>query len=143
MHAGDFLDVLAAFETSAVPYVLTGGAAVVLHGISRDIEDLDIIVRPDPDECLRISTVLQSLGFFPTVLLPLHQVVVMTFLDQSWRRVDVHVRHLLPYDELRGRCRLIRYAGIDVPVIAVADLIEVKRMNRPEDPDLAALEAIR
>jgi hypothetical protein len=49
MDFGRFLDVLRAFGREDVDYILVGGVAVNLHGVVRATEDIDLLVRPEPD----------------------------------------------------------------------------------------------
>jgi hypothetical protein len=85
--------------------VIIGGVAVVLHGHVRDVADLDLIVDRTPLEADRVMRAIVGAGFFPTIPLPLTQVVVMTAVDARQRRLDLHARELT------------------VPVIALDDLI--------------------
>ncbi len=54
----DFLDVLKAFQKEKLEYILIGGFAVIIHGMPRVTQDLDIFVKMVPEniEKLRIAT---------------------------------------------------------------------------------------
>ncbi len=56
-----FLKLLAALERAEVEYVLVGGAAVNLHGVVRATEDVDLFLRPVPDNVERLKRALRSL----------------------------------------------------------------------------------
>jgi hypothetical protein len=138
----EFIDVLASLQSGVTGFIVTGGAAVVLHGHLREIADLDVIVDPAPEQCDGAANALMRAGFFPTIPLPLSSVVVMTFLDQRGRRVDVHVRSLIPFAELSKRSRKVAVGEVAVPLIALEDLIEMKRRTRSDDPDIGPLLAL-
>lgn len=142
MVIADFIDVLASLHAAGARYVVTGGAAVVLHGGVREIVDLDLIVDPTPAECVGVSNALARAGFFPTIPLPLAQTVVLTFVDLRGRRVDVHVQNLISYAELSKRCIRVTVDDVAVPLIALHDLIEIKQRMRPGDPDIGPLLAL-
>jgi hypothetical protein len=49
-----------AFEESGLEYVLIGATAMGLHGIVRATEDIDVMVRPSPENLERLRTALRS-----------------------------------------------------------------------------------
>ncbi len=57
----DAFDVIRAFNDRGVEYVLIGGVAVNLHGLLRGTEDVDFLIRPDPDNVARVRAALMSL----------------------------------------------------------------------------------
>jgi predicted nucleotidyltransferase len=46
-----------------VDFVVIGGHAVAFHGYPRLTDDLDILVRPTPDNAARLMDVLREFGF--------------------------------------------------------------------------------
>ena len=137
-------DVFERLEAEGVRYVVVGGAAVVLHGHERPVKDLDIVVDPAPAEARRAQAVLMSLGFFPTLPLPLEMLTVLTMIDGAGRSVDVFVRFHVPFGELWSASERVRAGGSVVRVCSIEHLIRVKRLvTRPDDPsDIEALLAI-
>ena len=93
-------DVFERLEAEGVRYVAVGGVAVVLHGHERPVKDLDIVVDPAPAEARRATAALMSLGFVPTLPLPLEMLTVLTMLDGAGRTVDVFARYHVPFGEL-------------------------------------------
>ena len=59
----DFRDLLALFNAHKVDYMIVGGYALAFHGAPRFTGDLDIFVKPDPDNAQRISDALDKFGF--------------------------------------------------------------------------------
>lgn len=45
----DFRDLLTTFADGGVEFVLIGGWAMALHGHGRGTDDLDVLVRPTPE----------------------------------------------------------------------------------------------
>src|SRR5215218_891705 len=142
MHEG----LLASLADCGFPFVVTGGWAVRFHGYEqRPVEDLDIVVDRTPAEGTRVMQCLMRLGFFPTIPLHLSQVVVLTFLDASSRRIDVNAVYQPPFPLLLERATWREVLGRRVAVISLEDLLEVKRGRaRPYDlADVAELMRLR
>ena len=137
-------DVFERLEAEGVRYVAVGGVAVVLHGHERRVKDLDIVVDPAPAEARRAQAALMSLGFFPTLPLPLEMLTVLTMLDGAGRSVDVFARFHVPFGELWSASERVSAGGSVARVCSIEHLIRVKRLvTRPDDPkDIEALLAI-
>lgn len=56
-----FLRVFRALQGHKVDYVLIGGMAVILYGLERLTNDIDLFVRPDKNNIDRLKTALRSL----------------------------------------------------------------------------------
>lgn len=59
----DFRDLLALFNAHEVDYVVVGAHALAFHGAPRFTGDLDVLVRPDPDNARRVLSALDEFGF--------------------------------------------------------------------------------
>ncbi|CAB5099915.1 hypothetical protein D3OALGA1CA_1358 [Olavius algarvensis associated proteobacterium Delta 3] len=59
----DFKELLELFNVHHVEYVIVGGYALAFHGAPRFTGDLDIYVRPDPENAARIMEALSNFGF--------------------------------------------------------------------------------
>jgi hypothetical protein len=58
----DFRDVLAAFASESVEFVVIGAYALALHGVPRFTGDLDLFVRPTPENAARVWRALARFG---------------------------------------------------------------------------------
>ncbi len=58
----DFLDLLDAFVDSKVEFLVVGAHALAAHGVVRATGDLDIWVRPTPENAARVVAGLTSFG---------------------------------------------------------------------------------
>jgi hypothetical protein len=63
----DALRVIASLNDAEVDYVVVGGVALNLHGLVRATEDLDIFVRPDPDNIRRLRDALRRVWNDPDI----------------------------------------------------------------------------
>jgi len=59
----DFKELLGLFNARHVDYLIVGGYALAFHGAPRFTGDLDILVKPDPDNAQKILLALTEFGF--------------------------------------------------------------------------------
>jgi hypothetical protein len=59
----DFKELLELFNAHKVEYLIVGGYALAYHGAPRYTGDIDIFVRPDTENALRILKALDEFGF--------------------------------------------------------------------------------
>ena len=59
----DFRDLLGLFNAHKVDYLIVGAHALAYHGAPRYTGDLDILVRPSPENAHRILQALEEFGF--------------------------------------------------------------------------------
>jgi hypothetical protein len=58
----DFRELLTTFADQGVEFVLIGGWALALHGHGRGTDDLDVLVRPTPENAARVFRALVVFG---------------------------------------------------------------------------------
>jgi hypothetical protein len=58
----DFRDLLAEFNAQGVEYLVVGAHALAAHGLVRATKDLDVWVRPDPQNARRVIGALAAFG---------------------------------------------------------------------------------
>ncbi|MBX3127999.1 MAG: nucleotidyltransferase [Polyangiaceae bacterium] len=63
----DALRVIASLNEAGVEYVVVGGVAMNVHGFVRATEDLDVFIRPDPENVERLRKALRSLWSDPSI----------------------------------------------------------------------------
>jgi hypothetical protein len=143
--------ILRALADHGVDYVLIGGLAVQTHGHVRTTNDADLIPAPDPANLKRLAGALRSLD--ARVLNPGEEDTLVTakMLPRAtiWQFVTrdggVDVMHEVPgsrsYAELSDRALRVHLGDIEVPVVDLDDLIQMKlARGRPVDiADVAAL----
>ena len=61
MDFDEIMRILKSFEEARLEYILIGAVALNFHGISRTTQDLDIFVRPDPQNIERLRRALRGL----------------------------------------------------------------------------------
>jgi len=143
--------ILRALAEHGVEYVLIGGLAVQTHGHVRTTNDADLIPAPDPANLERLAAALRALD--ARVLNPgeedtavdakmLPRATMWQFVTRDGGIDVVHeVPGGRPYGELSDRALHVPLGDIDVPVVDLDDLIQMKlARGRPVDiADVAAL----
>jgi predicted nucleotidyltransferase len=157
----EFLDLLKAIVKSKVRFVVVGGIAINLHGIERPTKDIDLVVYLEEKNLLRFLKLMTKLGFRPKVpvgatdfadsrkradWIKNKNMIVFSFyhLKDMMRVIDVFVKHPLPFGPMYRRKEMIRVGEIKIPVIAIPDLIKLKKKaNRTQDvADIAMLRKV-
>ena len=59
----DFKELLELFNAHKVKYLIVGGYALAYHGAPRYTGDIDIFVKPDMENAMRILQALDEFGF--------------------------------------------------------------------------------
>jgi hypothetical protein len=141
----DFIDMLSALSDAGAEYLIVGAHAVAVHGHPRATGDLDIWVRPSPDNAERVWRALERFGA------PLHNLTradlssddLVFQIGVAPNRIDIltDIGQLRFDDAWRTRVT-VEVQGMRVAVIGRDELIRAKReTGRPRDlADVAELE---
>ena len=157
-----YKDVFIALAKNQIRYLVVGGFAVNFHQVQRATMDLDLMVHLENENVSRFISVLGQLGFKPRAPVPAIDfanveirkkwiqekgMMVFSFFhpQNQFEIIDVFVDEPKPFDELFTRRTSIRTYGIEIPVIGVEDLKDLKRAaGRDKDLfDLSQLEKKR
>ena len=144
----DVLAVLRALGDESVEYAVFGAVALNLHGIGRATEDLDIFVRPDPDNIERLRRALARVyedphiaeissddlcGDYPAVrYIPPDGDFYLDILTRLGEAVD--------YDSLETE--VVHVEGIPIKVVSPEELYRLKK-NTVRGQDRADAERLR
>jgi hypothetical protein len=64
----DFKELLALLNAKHVEFLIVGGYALAFHGAPRFTGDIDIFIRPTPENAARVLAALNAFGFqFPNL----------------------------------------------------------------------------
>jgi hypothetical protein len=143
--------ILRALAEHRVDYVLIGGLAVQTHGHVRTTNDAGLIPAPDPANLERLAAALRSLGARVLnaggdgVEIDATMLLRATIWQFVTRDGGVDVMHEVPggrtYAELSERALRVRLGDIEVPVVGLDDLIQMK-LARGRTVDLADVAAL-
>ena len=128
-----------AFAANDVTYILIGGFAVILHGLSRLTADIDIFVKPETENLQRLKKALKEV--FPTdneidslSLSDLHDYAVVRFgtVDDFYIDLIAGIGEMFRYEDLDYEIREI--AGAQIRIATPETLLRMKKDTvRPED----------
>jgi predicted nucleotidyltransferase len=143
--------ILRVLDEHGVDYVLIGGLAVQTHGHVRTTNDADLIPSPDPKNLERLAEALRELD--ARVLNPGKEGMKVdakmlpraTIWQFATRDGGIDVMHEVPggrsYAELSDRALRVKLGEVDVPVVGLDDLIQMK-LARGRSVDLADVAAL-
>ena len=140
----DFKDLLALFNKNKVEYLIVGAYALAFHGVPRFTGDMDILVKPCPENAKKIIFSLKAFGFGSLGLVaadfekagqviqlgvpPIRVDLITSLTGVSWEKA------------FSGKMP-DHYGGVPVHYIGRKQLVVNKRKTkRPKD--LADLEAL-
>lgn len=144
----DFRDLLAECARSGVRYALIGGYAVGFHAVPRATKDLDLLVSREGDNLVRLAEALQRFGAPSNVVEGARQLgpSEIVYLGVPPLRIDLLASaDGVDAEEVIARAVHTNLDGLDVPIIALEDLLANKRASgRSQDvADAEALERAR
>ncbi len=142
----DFFDLLEAFLFEGVEFLLVGSFALAAHGVSRATGDMDVWVRPTPENAAVVFRALARFG----APLAMHQIRVEDFarvgtvyqMGLPPFRIDVLTRPSgLDFESAWADRHEVQLGSIVVPVLGLRDFVRNKTVaGRPKDlADLALL----
>jgi len=136
---GRFLDIMRALSAEDVDYVLIGGFAVILHGLSRLTADIDIFIKPETENCERLKRALRKV--FPAddeidslSLRDLQDYAVVRYgtVDDFYIDLIAGIGEMFRYEDLEYEIRDV--AGAQVRIATPETLLRMKKDTvRPED----------
>ncbi len=142
----DFVDVLRALGEAGAQFVVVGAYAMAAHGIPRATGDIDILVRPSPDNAQRVLTALRAFGA-PVDAHGVTQEDLSTpgtvyEIGLPPRRIDVLTQISgVSFDEAWADRVVCGLSGLEFPVLSRAALARNKRAAG-RSKDLVDLELI-
>jgi len=155
-------DFLRALSEAGARYLIVGGAAVIAHGVPRFTADLDILVDTAENSLRALIAVAKQMGLRPRAPVPMEDLAdaekrrqgreekgMLTFSlfdpGPSAREVDVMLSDPAEFEALYARHEPREFLGILVPLIALDDLIAMKKKaGRPQDlKDAEYLEMVK
>ena len=133
----DFSDMLSAFSAEGVEHLLVGAYAMAVHGVPRATGDIDLWVRPSPENATRVLRALARFGapIGTLTLDDLSSAGTVFQIGVAPNRIDVLTAiDGVEFDAAWARRITAEIRGLRVPVLSREDLIRNKRATgRPRD----------
>ncbi|UCF29802.1 MAG: nucleotidyl transferase AbiEii/AbiGii toxin family protein [bacterium] len=158
----DCTPAFSALSSREVHYLITGGAAMNLHGIPRLTDDLDLLVDLREGNLVRFQGAMEDLGYLPRGPEGSSGGVTRILRDSRARgrstatlspqgpegpgpKIDLVVRPPLPFDEVFRRRGKIIFGDLVLPVLSIEDMIAfLRRYGRERDTeDVRILEKVQ
>ncbi len=141
----EFKELFASLNARRVEYLVVGAYAMAFHGIPRFTGDLDVFVRPTPQNAKRLLAALEDFGFGSLGLTAddFSQPDRVVQLGVAPIRIDLLTSLSgVSWEEAVSHKRRVLYGGISVPVIGIQEMIANKRaVGRTKDlADIELLE---
>lgn len=153
-----FEQVFKALSKQGVKYLVVGGVAVNMYGYTRFTGDIDILLALDPDNLARIDKVMKEMNFIERLPINIKELGDTKKLDSFVKEkelkaytyisndnpnvsLDVIVDESLEFGKFYKDRSEIKVWDIKLPVIAIDDLIEMKKIAG-RDSDLVDVKAL-
>lgn len=145
MLNSDFLDMLCALNDAGADYLVIGAYAMSAHGYSRSTGDIDVWVRPTPENAPRVLSAIRKFGapLFDLTVEDLYDPDVVFQIGLAPRRIDILTSIAgVDFDRAWADRKQVEAEGTKFCVLSKQHLIENKRAaGRPKDlHDAAWLE---
>jgi hypothetical protein len=141
----DFVEMLSALSAEGADFLVIGAHALAVHGRPRATGDLDLWVRPTPENAERVWGALAGFGAPLDAISPgdLTEPGLVFQIGVSPNRIDLLTSVTgLTFQEAWERRVPVPIGGLRIPVLSREDLIRNKKaVGRPRDlADVAELE---
>jgi hypothetical protein len=145
--APDFDEFIGCLTARGVEFAIVGAYALALHGAPRFTGDLDILIRPTPDNAARLLEALGDFGFPVTHLTAEAIVDRRRMLEMGVPPVQIHVMSTISgveWDEVAADAVEGPLGSHRVRYLGRATYLRNKRAaGRPKDlADIDALESL-
>lgn len=154
-----YADIFIKLAEERIHYAVTGGIALVLHGVVRFTADLDLIVDLAEDNLKRFVKVMGDLGYRPKQPVPADDLcspearlrwanekhmVVFSFYHpgKPINLVDVFITEQLSFPIVEKELVWFEAGNVKIPVVSIAHLKQLKQIaGRPQD--IADIEILK
>ena len=141
----DFVEMLSALSAAGAEFLIVGAHALAAHGHPRATGDLDLWVRPTPENADHVWSALQAFGapLFDLTKADLVSPAVVFQIGVPPCRIDILTEISgVRFEDAWGRRMILRIEEQDLPFISREDLLVNKRAaGRAKDlGDIASLE---
>ena len=123
------IDVFRSFQKHNVQYLVIGGIAAVLYGVSRATFDLDILIEASNENARRLLDALLDAGLGTALLTNKDEILaneITIFKDRV--RIDVQTKTPgLIFEDAWKRKQIMNYQGQEFYVACLEDLVASKK----------------
>lgn len=130
-----FIRALELLSQSGAEYLIVGGVAANLHGLSRGTRDIDVLIPKELENTKKILKALENLTWGLSKELFAEDVISKPFtIIGDMPRVDLLLRAgKLSYEQAKKNQLNKKIGTLNIPTISIDDLILSKDTNRERD----------
>lgn len=130
-----FLKVLKLLEKSGAKYLIVGGVAGNLHGLSRTTKDIDLLIPKDLENARKILGVLSQLTWGIAKEISAEEVIAkpVTIIGDQPRVDLLLVAGKTKFEDANQRKETRTIEGIKIPFVSLDDFLKSKQTDRPLD----------
>lgn len=140
----DYVEMLSALSDAGAEYLVVGAHALAAHGVPRATGDLDLWVRPTPENAQRVWRALETFGapLHDLTLEDLSRPEVVFQIGIVPRRIDLLTSITgVSFEEAWDNRAFVEIREMEVPVLGRSELVRNKRaVGRARD--LADIEEL-
>ena len=133
----DFVEMLSALSEAGAEFLVVGAHALAAYGVPRATGDIDIWVRPTPENAEKVRAALAVFGapLFDLTLEDLSRPGTVFQIGVPPGRIDLLTSISgVTFEDAWPRRTAVRLPGVVAPVIGRADFVANKRATgRPKD----------
>lgn len=144
-------EIFEAFQETDIKYLIIGGVAVNLYGYNRFTGDIDILLTLDKENLEKMDKLMKKLGYVPRLPVEVKDLGDKKQVEQWMKEknlkaytflagkeyqldIDIIIEQSTEFSELDKKKNIIEVWGMNIPVISIDDLIEMKKTaNRDQD----------
>jgi len=144
MLNNDYKDILLALSNRKAKFLLVGAYAMAVHGYPRSTMDIDLWIKPDPENAILVLQALEDFGA-PSDNLTQNDLQKENLIFQigvAPRRIDIITSvDGLNFEEAYKNSKTVEIEGIPIQVLSISDLIKNKR-STGRNKDLVDAESL-
>lgn len=138
----DYGDIFSALNKRKIRYLVVGGLAVNLYGVSRMTIDLDLLISLDENNKSEFYKIMRQLKFktkkpelakkLMTTDYKPERIKVVTFFRDEFELIDVFLQPPVDFEEAYAQKKMFNIDNINIPVISFDMLIKMKEQSDRE-----------
>ena len=138
----DYEDVFNALNKKKIRYLVVGGMAVNLHGVSRMTLDLDLLIALDKNNKSEFYSLMMEMGYKtkkPELARKLmkseyesKKIKIVTFFRKEFELIDVFIQSPIDFEEAYSKKKLFKVEKVNIPTISYDMLIKMKQQSDRE-----------
>jgi hypothetical protein len=132
-----FIEICDTFNRYGVKYVVVGGFAVIMHGLSRMTEDIDFFIEDSPENVERIKSALKSLYNDPSIdeirLEDVKQYAVIRYGTPEDFYIDLIGKigeEMFSFKDVEKDAETFEIDNLQIPICGLNMLIKMKETMR-------------